>query len=343
MKKYHVYGLGNALLDSNIEISDSLLNSFNIKKGRMTLCDEIAHQQLIATLGQKFCYVGCGGSAANTIIALSQFGGRGFYSCKVADDDAGQLFIQELGQFGIDCNLSPQTLYQGITGRCLVLITEDSERTMHTHLGISETLCPKVLNFEAMADSEYIYLEGYLVASPTAKQALIEAKIFANNSFNSKVALTLSDPNIIRYFKQDLLSIIGDGVNLLFCNEEEALLFSETDDLEIAISRLKPLAEHLVITRGGQGAILVIKDQVVFVPTKPRKTLDSVGAGDMFAGAYLYAITHGYSPSDAVAFANGAAAEVVTQYGPRLPQEKILEIKKMNHTLYYEDREVPEL
>ena len=327
MKKYHVYGLGNALLDRDARVNEALLQSLRIEKGVMTLTDETTHHRLIDTLGNAFCYEGCGGSAANTMIALSQFGGRGFYSCKVANDDAGKKILHELTVLGIDCNLTSNNLPDGITGQCLVLVTDDAERTMNTHLGISETLCASALDLEAIAASEYLYLEGYLVTSPTARNALLVARHHAKAT-RTQVALTLSDPNMVRYFKKELLTVIDDKVDLLFCNEEEACLFTQTNDVDRAIALLQPLANHLVVTCGKNGALLATNREVLCIPTTPMKAIDTVGAGDMFAGAYLYAITHGFAPPLAVVLANRAAAEVVSQYGARLKDEQVLEIKK---------------
>ena len=172
MKKYHVYGIGNALLDRDVLVNDDLLRALNIEKNVMTLVDEKTHHRLTSALADSFCHSGCGGSAANTLIALRQFGAAGFYSCKVANDAAGRLFLNELTALGLDCNLTLENLPAGVTGQCLVLVTDDAQRTMNTYLGISEALCPEVLSLDAIAASEYIYLEGYLVTSSTAMQAL---------------------------------------------------------------------------------------------------------------------------------------------------------------------------
>ncbi|HHF7347247.1 TPA: adenosine kinase [Legionella feeleii] len=327
MKKYHVYGVGNALLDREAKIDEQILEDFQIEKGVMTLTDELTHHRLMTALADSFCHRGCGGSAANTMIALSQFGGRGYYSCKVASDEAGYLFLHELQALGIDCNLTVNNLSSGRTGQCLVLVTEDAQRTLNTHLGISETLCPEALDLKAIAAARYIYLEGYLVTSPTARNALLTARRYAN-TVNTKVALTLSDPNMVRYFKNELLSVIDGRVDLLFCNEEEALLFTLTDNLEAAIGLLQPLANHLVITCGSRGAVLAIDGEIMAIPTTPVLAVDTVGAGDMFAGAYLYAITQGYAPQLAIDLANKAAAQVVKQYGARLDNRQVKIIKE---------------
>ncbi|KTD23106.1 Ribokinase [Legionella lansingensis] len=346
MKKYHVYGIGNALLDRDAQVDEALLQALDIEKGVMTLTDEARHKCLIEALEGNFCHSGCGGSAANTLIALSQFGGRGFYSCKVANDDAGQLFLKELYALGLDCNLQPDALSPGVTGQCLVLVTDDAQRTMNTHLGISETLCPDVLDMQAISAAEYLYLEGYLVTSATARNALLAARKHAKRT-GTKVALTLSDANMVRYFKNELLTVIDGHVDLLFCNEEEALLFTETHHLETAIALLQPSANHLVVTRGSEGAVIAIDGEILSIPTFAIKAIDTVGAGDMFAGAYLYAITHGYAPQLATILANRAAAEVVGQFGARLKDEQVLAIKREfienNYSILRQRHVVPEV
>ncbi|MBA2656920.1 MAG: adenosine kinase [Tatlockia sp.] len=346
MKIYHVYGVGNALIDREAKVDDGFLEAFAVEKNVMTLIDVATHQRLTEALADCFCHSSCGGSAANTLIALSQFGGKGFYSCKVADDEAGRLFLGELNSLALDCNLVENNLLPGITGQCLVLVTDDAQRTMNTHLGISETLDKAVLDLKAIAASEYIYLEGYLIASPPGKKALLAARQHAQAS-HTKVALTLSDPNMVRYFKNELVAVIDGQVDLLFCNEEEALLFTQADSLEMAIPLLQPFANHLVVTCGSRGAILAINGEAIAIPTKATSAIDTVGAGDMFAGAYLYAVTHGYTPRLAVELANKAATEVVCQYGARLNNEKILAIKRefeaLNHNVFqstlYRDKE----
>jgi sugar/nucleoside kinase (ribokinase family) len=327
MRKYQVYGIGNALVDRDVLVDEAFLETHNVEKNVMTLIDEDTHHRLVKALTGLFCHSGCGGSAANTMIAFRQFGGRGYFSCKVANDEAGHLFLGELTELELDCNLTPEKLSAGLTGQCLVLVTSDAQRTMNTHLGISETLGIEELDFNAIAASEYIYLEGYLVTSPTARRALLRARQHARQT-KTKVAFSLSDPNIVRYFKAELLSVIEGKIDLLFCNEEEALLFTGADCLEKAIALLQPLATHLVVTCGSRGAILAIDGEVIAIPTKAAQAVDTVGAGDMFAGAYLYAVTQGYAPQIAVDLANKAAAEVVNQYGARLSKQKVLTIKE---------------
>lgn len=334
MRKYHVYGLGNALVDRETPVSDELMASLGVEKGVMTLTDAARHLELSQALADAVCHRGCGGSAANTMIALAQFGGRGFYSCKVANDESGQLFLQELRDLGIDSNLDKNNLPEGITGECLVLVTEDAQRTMNTHLGITATLCPKVIDHAALANSNYLYLEGYLIATETGRETLIEARKSARES-GTKVALSLSDPNMVRFFRNELLTVIDDKIDLIFCNEEEARLFTQSESLEMALAMLQSLARHLVITCGPKGALLAIDGEVMAIPTTETQAIDTIGAGDMFAGAYLYAITQGFAPPLAAELANKSATALVGQYGARLSQQRLWTIKDQFMTTNY--------
>ncbi len=318
MKNYHVYGLGNALVDTEIQVSDTDLSRLKIEKGLMTLVDEERQTFLIDNLRDHLTLSkrACGGSAANTIIALTQFGSAGYMACKVADDDNGQFYLQDLIDNGVDHSGTEQ-LESGITGKCLVMVTPDAERTMNSYLGIGEQLSPKDIDAAAVSRSEYIYIEGYLVTSPTGRAAAIKARELAEQH-SVKVAISLSDPGIVEHFKEGLQEMIGSGVDLLFCNKQEALSWCETDDLDIALAMLQQTAKQFAITLGDEGAIIFDGFSFQRAAGQPVTAVDTNGAGDMFAGAYLYGITQGKSCLDAAIFANRAASAVVGQYGPRL-------------------------
>ncbi|GAB3096416.1 adenosine kinase [Aestuariicella hydrocarbonica] len=322
MAKYHIYGLGAALVDTEIEVSDQDLSSLNIEKGLMTLVDSSRQQELIAHLNGHLVASkrASGGSAANTIIAASYFGAKSFYSCKVAADENGDFYLQDLNNAGVDYH---RELHRqaGDTGKCLVMITPDAERTMNTYLGISETLSVAELHEDAIAVSEYLYLEGYLVTSDTGRAAAIRARQLAEASA-VKVAISLSDPGIVQFFRDGLLEMIGNRIDLLFCNKDEALSFTGVEALEDAIDQLKRYARTFAITLGANGALVHDGKRTMIVPSTTVKAIDTNGAGDMFAGAFLYAITHGYCFEQAAELANKAAGVVVSQFGPRLSAEQ---------------------
>lgn len=321
MHRYNIYGLGAALVDTEIEVNDEFLQQAAIEKGLMTLVDEARQAELLRLMESHL--VGSkrssGGSACNSIIAASYFGAKTFYSCKIANDDNGRFFQHDTKAAGV---ATPRIdLPEGTTGKCLVMITPDAERTMNTFLGISETLSESELDAEAISLSDYIYLEGYLVTSPTGKAAAIKARKIAEEN-NVKTSLSLSDPGMVQFFKDGLLEMIGDKVDLLFCNHDEALSWTEKDNIEDAAESMKTSARTFAITLGAEGSLIFDGNDLIKIPGASAKAIDTNGAGDMFAGAFLYAITNGYDYNSAAKLANFAAAKVVSQYGPRLKPEQ---------------------
>lgn len=328
MKKYNIYGIGAALVDTEIDVQDDELTSLGIEKGLMTLVDERQQEQLLGQLSGHLVHASqaSGGSACNSVIAAAYFGANTFYSCKVADDEYGEFFLRDLKNAGVDADFE-RTNPTGTTGKCLVLITPDAERTMNTHLGISETLSIAELNEQALSDSEYFYAEGYLVTSDTGRAAAIAGRKIAEQH-GVKTALSFSDPGMVKFFREGLSEMLGNGVDLIFCNEDEALGWAQSDSLDDAEAALKAVCKSYVITLGAKGAIIFDGEQRHSVEGHSVAAVDTNGAGDMFAGAFLYAISQGASYPNAGQLASRAAAEVVSQYGPRLPGDAHTAIKE---------------
>jgi len=318
MTTYDVYGLGNALVDIECEVSTEVLQELKVDKGVMTLLEEADQHRIIERLDGHPLKRGCGGSAANTMIAVSQFGGKACYSCKVANDEPGQFYLDDLIRCGVDTNLQQHQPEPGVTGKCLVFVTPDADRTMNTFLGISGSFSEAELLPDAIAASTYTYIEGYLVTSPPAKAAAIKARDIAKAA-GCKVSLTLSDFNMVSFFKDGLLEMIGSNLDLIFANESEALKMAETDDISAAIEYMKTLATCFAITRGPQGSLIYDGQQILEVPPTPVQAIDTVGAGDMYAGAVLYGITNGMSYTEAGQLGSVAAAKLVASLGPRMP------------------------
>ncbi|HMR02830.1 MAG TPA: adenosine kinase [Candidatus Competibacter phosphatis] len=316
MAKYDVYGIGNALVDMEYEIEVADLETLGIDKGVMTLVDEQCQLRMMDHLAAYPHQRSSGGSAANSMIAVRQFGGTSFYSCKVAEDDLGHFYMKDLLDGGVDTNHHTEK-EAGHTGRCVVLVTPDSDRTLCTFLGISGELSTKELVEDALRDSAYFYMEGYLVTSETARQACIAAKRVAEAT-GVKTAISLSDPNMVRFFKVGLLEMIGSGVDLLFANEDEAKGVVGTADLDSAIDYLKTLSQEFVITRGSKGALVWDGQTLIDIDPVKVKAVDTVGAGDMFAGAFLYGRGQGWDHRRAGALASAASAKLVTSLGPRM-------------------------
>jgi len=319
--RFDVYAIGNALVDAEYRVTDDFLVRHGITKGLMTLVEEAPQQALIRALDSEFGLEkrASGGSAANTIIAVAAFGGRSFYSCKVASDGTGDFYVHDLHAAGVSSNLKPER-ESGVSGTCVVMVTPDTERTMHTFLGITSDVAVTELVPASLAASHWLYIEGYLVSSDSARAAVKEARRQARAAGVS-IALTFSDPAMVRFFKPGLAEMLDDGVDLLFCNEEEACLWSEATSVDAALEALKGIARQIVITRGSQGALIWDGSTRTDIAPTPATPVDSNGAGDMFAGAYLFGLTRGWSPARAGALASQAAAAVVSQFGPRLSLE----------------------
>jgi len=317
MKKYDVYGIGNALVDIEYHTSIEKLSELGIEKGLMTLIDEKKQNNLIANLDDSHETMACGGSAANTVIALAQLGANTHFDCRVANDISGQFYLQDLHDSGVHSSLLLDQSFTGVTGKCLVFVTPDADRTMNTFLGASELLSIRDIDEEAIRHSDTVYLEGYLVSADCTRNAAIEARRIAENA-GVKTALTLSDPNMVIFFRDGIEEMLGDGVDLLFANEDEACELAQSKDLNDAIEAIKKVAKTFAITRGKAGAMLYDGTELIEIAAHEVEAIDTLGAGDLFAGAFLYGRSQGMSFKQSGDLASLASSRIVTQYGPRL-------------------------
>lgn len=326
MPTYDVYAIGNALVDSEYRVSDEFLQRHSIQKGLMTLVDAEHQKRLLEALHLEFPCVkrASGGSAANSIIAVAAFGGRSFYSCKVASDAIGDFYVDDLHAAGVHSNLH-QEREEGVSGTCVVMVTPDAERTMNTFLGITSDVSCAELIPEALTASRWLYIEGYLCTSDSARQAVSEARRIARGA-GIPIAMTFSDPAMARFFKPGLEEMLAEGVDLLFCNEEEALSFTGEESLEAAVEALFNRCTQVVVTRGPKGALIASRSHQIEVAAPLVEAVDTNGAGDMFAGAYLFGLSQGYAAEKAAHLATFASAEVVQHLGPRLPLARYTEI-----------------
>ena len=315
-RKYDIYGIGAALVDTEISLNDADLQRMQVQKGVMTLVDEARRNELMAALSEHLVASkrASGGSAANTIIGASYFGCRNFYSCKVADDDNGAFYLRDLAAAGVatPSHIVPPA---GITGKCLVMITPDAERTMNTFLGISAELSVAEIDHDALVQSNFAYIEGYLVTSPTGRAAAIQLRQRAQEA-GTKVAMSLSDPAMVQFFRDGLLEMIGERIDLIFCNRDEAIGFTQRADFASACVALQQYARQFAVTCGADGAVVFDGEQLHQVEAPKVKAIDTNGAGDMFAGAFLYGLSRELSFPEAAKFANLAAAMVVMPSGP---------------------------
>lgn len=317
MAKVDLFAIGNALIDQEFKVADAFLTEQNLQKGTMQLTDGVTQAQLYQNLQVSQNYKGqaSGGSAANTTVAFSALGSSAFYACRVGNDELGKIYLDGLNDAGIQTSV--KSISEGVTGTCMVLVSEDSERTMHTYLGITAELSDVQMDFEPLKTAKWLYIEGYLSTSDSARLAVKQARQIAREN-NVKIALTLSDPAMVQYARQGLNELLDDGVDLIFCNEQEAIMYTETNSIDAALEKLKQLSKEVVITLSEKGALVANQDQHFHVQGRKVVAVDANGAGDAFAGAFLYALNNGENLQTAAQLAILISSEVVSQFGPRL-------------------------
>ena len=326
MSKYDLYAIGNALVDSEYRVSDTHLQAMGVAKRHMTLIDGERRAALLEAVKDLPTRNIGGGSAANTVVALAQLGGKGFYSCRVADDALGRYYRDDLAANSVTSNLANGALAAGQTGCCMVMITPDAERSMSTFLGATSDLDQSSLDESAIQQSKIYYMEGYLAASPSGLAAALKGRTIAKAA-GVALSATLSDMSMINFCRPGLDAMVGDGLDYLFCNEEESQTWCGSQDLDTICQQMARLARVVCLTRSAKGCIVLADGNRTEIEAVQVKALDTNGAGDMFAGAFLYAVTQGYSYAQAAWLANQAAAKVVSQYGNRLNAQSVGELQ----------------
>ena len=325
MAKYDIYAVGSALVDTEINVLDKFLVEASISKGLMTLVDRPRQLELLRRLRSLEMAQTCGGSACNSVVAAATLGATTFFSGRVGNDCDGDLYIGDLSELGIGFHGTRTS--DTATGQCLVMVTPDAERTMNTFLGASEQLAYTDIDKNALKQSEWLYIEGYLLTDKDRAEVILRTTAFARAN-KIKVALSLSDPFVVASCRDVLQELIDDGIDLLFCNRDEALAYTGADNINSAAQEIKPFSEGFAITDGASGALVCDGRDIFHLPGIETRAIDTNGAGDMFAGAFLYSIVRGYGFDKAAEFANYCAAKVVMIFGPRLDRDQLVAIKK---------------
>ncbi len=327
-KSVDVFGVGNAMVDILALVEDDFVREHDLNRGSMTLMDSEKQGRLLQELKHHSLELSSGGSAANTMIAIAQSGGKGFYSGKVSRDTNGEFYRQDLLEAGIHFDVHPTDEDHGTTGTCLVLTTPDAERTMCTHLGVSTTLDPTDIDVEKLAQCKYSYVEGYLWDAPGPKKASVET-MEQSKRHDVKVAFTFSDLFLVSRFSDDFHKLVTKYCDVIFCNADEARHFCETESLEDCASKIGAMVDTAFVTDGADGCLVVQNKEIVRVPGFPAKAVDTVGAGDYFAGGVLYGLTNGLNPQQSAHWGNYMASCIVQVHGARLDKsmaDKVAEI-----------------
>lgn len=321
--RFDVAGIGNALVDIIAPADEAFLAREGLEKGSMTLIDEPRAESLYERMGPRV--QASGGSAANTMAGLASLGGRGAYMGKVADDELGAAFGHDIRAIGVRFESAPLERARAATGRCMINVTPDGQRTMTTFLGASNLLGPDDVDAEAIADSATVFLEGYLFNSDTAREAFRRAARLAHEA-GREVALTLSDTFVVEGHRAELLEFLGE-VDVLFANEAELSGLFECG-FDEAVERLRTRVRAAGITRSERGSVAVTAGAVEPVPAElVEHVIDTTGAGDQYAAGFLFGRTRGRAPRDCARLGHLAAAEVIGHFGPR-PQTSLAELAR---------------
>lgn len=283
-----VVGIGNALVDVLTHEEEAFLEAHGLVKGSMTLVDTVRAEALYEAMG-----VGIemsGGSAANTVSGIASFGGKAAYIGRVFDDQLGAVFAHDMRSTGVLFRSKPAT--EGPpTGRCLIVVTPDAQRTMNTYLGSSEFFGPEHVDSDLIAAAQVTFLEGYLFDRPEAKEAYWKASRVAHDA-GRRVSLTLSDTFCVERHRAEWRDLVTDQVDILFANEAEALALYEVDTFDEALAAARADAEVAIVTRGPRGSVVARGDEVVVVDPHPVDVVDTTGAGDLYAAGFLFGFTH---------------------------------------------------
>jgi sugar/nucleoside kinase (ribokinase family) len=321
---YDVVAIGNAIVDIIGRCDDAFLARHGAPKGHMRLVDAATVTQLYQAMGPGIEI--SGGSAANTMVGLTSFGGRAAFIGKVAEDEFGRIFRHDIRAAGV--TFTTELVVGGApTSRSLILVTPDGQRTMNTFLGISTDLDHGEVNPELIMNSNIVYLEGYLFDRPEAKAAFRQAVSIAASA-GRRVALTLSDSFCVNRHRQEFLDLIRSGIGILFANESEITALYETQDFDEALRRATADTELAVLTRSEKGSVIVSKGETIAIPIEPVTVVDTTGAGDMYAAGFLFALARGYDLEKAGRLGSFAAGEIIGHIGAR-PEARFSHLARM--------------
>jgi sugar/nucleoside kinase (ribokinase family) len=319
-----ILGMGNAVLDILAEANEEDLTKNNLKKGTMALVEQEDSDKLLNEI--NFIKKDSGGSVANTLAAISLFGGNSCFCGKVKNDDLGKVFVQSMEKVGTKflCQMANNGLP---TARCIVMVTSDGERTMQTFLGASTTLEKDDLINSFFDNTDYVLIEGYLWSSPSAREAIKKAVDISKDK-KIKIVFSLSDPGLVNMFKNEFEEFITNNVDILIGNESEFNELSKNND-EV-LKKITDSVDIAAITLGKNGAKIIHNNETINIEAnKVDKILDSTGAGDMFAAGFLFKILNDYSIKESAEFGCLAASRIVTQYGAR-PTDDFLNLIKQS-------------
>jgi sugar/nucleoside kinase (ribokinase family) len=315
MPQFDVLTIGNAIVDILARCEDAFLSENAIIKGAMNLIDAERAELLYSQMGPAV--EASGGSAGNTAAGIASFGGRAAYFGKVAEDQLGGIFQHDIRAQGVHYQTKPEGNHPP-TARSMIFVTPDGERSMNTYLGACVELGPEHVEEAVVAEAKVTYFEGYLWDPPRAKEAILECARIAHAN-GREVSMSLSDPFCVGRYRSEFLELMRSGtVDIVFANRQEALSLYETEDFELALSKLSQDCKLAAVTMSEEGAIIVRGDERFRIPAYAiTELVDTTGAGDLFAAGFLFGYTQGRPLEDCGKLGCLAAALVIQQIGPR--------------------------
>jgi sugar/nucleoside kinase (ribokinase family) len=318
-----VVGIGNAIVDVLAHTDDEFLGRCRLAKGSMTLIDAGQATEIYARMGPD--KVECsGGSAANSMVGLASLGGRAAYIGKVRDDALGDVFRSDIRAAGVAYDTVPAKSGPP-TGRCLILVTPDAQRTMQTLLGASATLEPDDIDEETVKAASITFLEGYLWDPEPAKRAFLRAAGIAHAA-GRKVALTLSDSFCVERHREEFRDLVDRHVDVLFANQDEIVSLYEVRSLNEALACVRGRCEVAAVTRGALGSVVLSGEGVCEVAAQPvERVVDTTGAGDLYAAGFLFGLSAGRDLATCGRIGSVAAGEIIRHFGAR-PESKLDEV-----------------
>ena len=273
--KYDVYGVGNALVDVQAQVTDEIVSQTGFERGVMTLVDDQRQRDVLTTIEGLPLNRCAGGSAANTIVGIADLGGKAAYCGKVSQDANGDFFLDDMRKTGITIDVARAAV--GQTGTCAVLITADAQRTMLTNLGVSSTLTPEDIDEKTLRDSKYVYIEGYLLTVDTTKAAAYKAIELAQKH-NVKIAFTASDPFLVNMIRDEIWQLVEGPIDMFFCNEEEIKSLTGMDDVIDCAQAIHKHTENVALTLGAKGSIVMHDGETIPIEGVDVKAVDTTGA-----------------------------------------------------------------
>ena len=326
--KNDISAIGNALVDTVFKVEHSIISELGLEIDQMTLSSAEEHAPIIDRLiaSGADTVSDCGGSATNSLVAAASFGAKCFHTCKVSDDQDGVKYLESLKEAGVGHKGNMASASTIPTGKCLILVTPDAKRTMTTALNVSSLMDDDDLDLNQIANSKIFYIEGYMVTSEENYRVTLQALNHLQNFPDVKIAFSLSDPGIVMGFKDKFHEMESYGLDYIFGNDDEAMAFVDAENIDEAFIKLQEKPYTSIITMGEKGSSVITNDEIIHTPKVNINPVDTNGAGDMFAGSFLFALLQDRDLRSCAEFANYGASKVVETFGPRLTEEGYREV-----------------